>query len=221
MSESKPIRWFLLAGATPLALILVCLGLETVSTNILGGFLILMGTGYITGGAIYLWVKKKPTSAAREETGDRSFWLVLPGFLAVFFAPPLEYLYLPVLLPRGSGAQIAGLALIGLGLLLRIWTRMALREMYSGHVQVLAGHRLVQSGPYRWVRHPGYAGFILMALGVAIGYSSIVGLAATLALLLPGLVYRMKVEESLIAEQFGDQYRQYAQGTKRLIPGVW
>lgn len=70
-------------------------------------------------------------------------WLILPGFLAVFFAPPLEYLYLPLLLPQGTGLQIAGLALIFLSLLLRAWTRQALRELYTGHVQIQAEHRLM------------------------------------------------------------------------------
>ncbi len=228
MNESRPIRLFLLLGATPLALILACLGLETATSNLLGWLLALTGAGYLAGGAILLWVERRrwpprgpEETPAREERGDRSFWLALPGFLGVFFGPPLEYLYLPSWLPRGLGMQIAGLALVGLGLLLRLWARRAIRSLYTGHIQVQAGHCLVQSGPYRYIRHPGYAGFLLAALGLALGYSSLVGLAALFALLLPGLAYRMWVEERLLEAQFGEAYRQYKMGTGRLIPKIW
>jgi protein-S-isoprenylcysteine O-methyltransferase Ste14 len=46
-------------------------------------------------------------------------------------------------------------------------------------------------------------------------------LAAILALILPALAYRMQVEEKLLIQEFGDQYRAYSRRTKRLVPGVW
>ena len=50
---------------------------------------------------------------------------------------------------------------------------------------------------------------------------SLIACAAVLGLLLPGLVYRMGVEEKLLVDEYGDDYRAYAQKTRRLIPGVW
>jgi protein-S-isoprenylcysteine O-methyltransferase Ste14 len=117
--------------------------------------------------------------------------------------------------------QIAGLVLILAAVALRIWVRSHIRGLYSGHVEVQAGHRLVKSGPYRLVRHPGYTGFLLLALGIALGYSSLIGLIAIPLLLLPGLAYRMKVEEKLLTEQFGVEYTAYAKRTRKLIPGIW
>jgi protein-S-isoprenylcysteine O-methyltransferase Ste14 len=145
----------------------------------------------------------------------------VPGFIAAFFWPPIEYLYLPALLPRVEAMPAVGAVVIGLGLALRAWTRWALGRMYSAQVQVQTAHRLVREGPYRFVRHPGYAGFVLMALGLALGFSSLGGLLAIPALLLPGLAYRMRVEEQLLTEQFGDEYGAYARATARLIPGLW
>lgn len=60
-----------------------------------------------------------------------------------------------------------------------------------------------------------------MALGLGVGYSSIAGLVAILALLLPSLIYRIRIEEKLLAEHFGEAHREYARRTKRLIPGIW
>lgn len=220
--------FFLIVVAPALSICLALLGLETLGSNILGWFLLVLGIAYPAGGVIYYFIRREPFwksagggEANREEKGDISFWLILPGFLAVFFAPPLEWLYLPTVLPHTIGMQIPGLMLILAAVALHVWTRAHIRGLYSGHVEVLAEHRLVQSGPFCYIRHPGYTGFLLMTLGVAIGYSSLIGLAAVPVLLLPGLAYRMRVEERLLVEQFGDEYWTYAGRSKKLIPGVW
>lgn len=208
----------ILGGATGYAL--TRLGLATSTTNLLGWFLIIIGVSYFTGGSIYVAFYRNP-SAVRRESGDLSTVLVAPGFLAIFFIPPLEYLYLPACLPHTRGMQILGIALLGAGLLLRLWVRLALGRFYSSIVQVKADHRVVRQGPYQVVRHPGYTSFLLMGLGLAVGFSSLIGLLAVPLVLLPGLVYRLTVEEKFLTEQFGDEYHRYAQRTKRLIPGLW
>ncbi len=218
---NNAIRIFLLVIGNALALLLALLALETTPTNFLGWFLFAMGIAYGAGGVIYLWRNRNIDNSARSEAGNRSFWWILPGFLVIFFAPPLEFLHLPAFLPRGIGMELAGLLIILLGMAMRIWTRLTIGGMYSGYVQIRVHHILVTEGPYHYVRHPGYAGFVLMALGLAIGYSSWIGLAAIPLLLLPGLAYRMKVEEHLLAEKFGEEYREYARRTRALIPGIW
>jgi protein-S-isoprenylcysteine O-methyltransferase Ste14 len=220
--------FFLMIVAPALSMCLALLGLETLGGNFLGWFLLALGVAYPAGGLIYYFVRHEPFwksasggKATREEKGDRSFWFILPGFLAAFFTPPLEWFYIPAVLPRSLGMQIAGAALILAAFALRVWARQHIRGLYSGHVEIQADHQLVQRGPYRLVRHPGYSGLILMVLGVVIGYSSLIGLVAVPVLLLPGLAYRMHVEENLLAEQFGDAYRDYVRKTKALIPGIW
>ena len=212
---------FLIVVAPTLALVLSCLGLETSKTNLMGWVLLVIGVGYIAGGIIYYWVKKGQVVVVRKETGDRSFWLILPGFLMVFFGSPLEYLYILEVLPRSTWMQWLGIVLIAAGVALRIWTRRAIKGLYSGVVQVRQDHRLVQEGPYRFIRHPGYAGFFLMALGISVAYSSLIGLLAILILFLPGLAYRMKVEEKLLKEHFGEEYLRYQGRTKKVLPGIW
>jgi protein-S-isoprenylcysteine O-methyltransferase Ste14 len=217
----KIIRIFLLIFGNALALLLALLALETTPTNFLGWFLFAIGIAYGAGGVIYLWRNQVIEDSTRNEAGNRSFWWILPGFVAVFFGPPLEFLHLPVILPRGIGMELAGLLIILLGLIIRVWTRLTIGGMYTGYVQIRVHHVLVTDGPYHFVRHPGYAGFVLMALGFAIGYSSWIGLAAIPLLLRPGLAYRMRVEERLLIERFGEEYREYARRTKALIPGIW
>ena len=218
---------FLMIVAPSLAICLALLGLETLGTNLLGWFLLLFGIAYPAGAVIYYFIRREPfwRSAAGdvlcEEKGDRSFWLILPGFLVVFFAPPVEWMVMPHLLPHTTWMQITGLVLILAAVALIIWARSHIRGLYTGHIEIHAGHHLVATGPYCLIRHPGYAAFILLALGIVLGYSSLIGLIAVPLLLLPGLVYRMKVEERLLAEQFGDEYLNYIRKSKKLIPGVW
>jgi len=114
-----------------------------------------------------------------------------------------------------------GVVLVTFGIVLFIWARRALGTHYSGHLSAKIGQILVQSGPYRFIRHPAYAGYLLMAMGISLGYSSLVGLISVLVLLLPSLIFRMAVEEELLIEHFGDVYCLYMRKTKRLIPGIW
>ncbi|HEX9090523.1 MAG TPA: isoprenylcysteine carboxylmethyltransferase family protein [Anaerolineales bacterium] len=207
------------------AYLLVCalgyLGYITLKQNLLGWFLILTAVLYGLSGPYLLRSNLKKEGIIRQERQDRSFWLIIPGFLVVFYASPIEYLHFPLILPRGIWAQIIGLGLILAGILLIAWAQSALKGRYSGRIWVVSGQTLVQAGPYHYVRHPAYAGFLLIGLGISTGYSSLVGLLAVPLLLLPGLLYRINVEEKILLSQFSEQYRQYSQCTKRLIPRIW
>jgi len=218
---SPVMRLFLIFGAYPLALALGYLGIATFKQNLIGWFLIIFASAYILGGPFLLHTYKKENAISRQESGDRSFWLVQPGFLLVFYASPIEYLIMSQIIPRTEWLQVVGLVLISTSMFLHGWARLALRGMFTGHIQVQKDHPLIQQGPYRVIRHPAYAGYIIMALGLAIGYSSVIGLAGIPLLLLPGLILRIKVEEKLLAEEYGEEFYLYAQRTKRLIPGVW
>jgi len=196
-------------------------GLAQRPTNLLGWFIGLFGLAFLTSGALYLPRLVQSRNARRAERNDLSFWLILPGFLVVFYGAPLEYLYLPQTLPRTSVLQILGLVLLAAGVAMRVWVRRSIGALYSGHVQIQTGHHLVQRGPYRYVRHPGYSAFLLMLLGLAAGYSSLIGLAAIPLFFLPGIVYRIKVEETLLAAEYGEAFNAYTRHTRKLIPYIW
>jgi len=194
-------------------------GLAAAPANLLGWAMVFVGVGYCFGGSLYLIFERR--QSLRAEVGDRSLWALAPGALAVLFLPVLEYLFFPLVSARTAGWQIAGLGLIWLGLALRTWVRLAFGRFYSGKLQVQVDHRLMTGGPYRFVRHPSYDGFLLEAMGLAVGFSSLLGVLAVLILLVPGFIYRIKVEEKLLVDQFGEAYQRYARQTKRLVPGIY
>lgn len=225
---NRVVKVFLLVFAPAMAIALALLGLETLPSNPLGWFLVLVGIVYALGVIIAYFVRRNQFwessingEKAQEEDGDRSFWFISAGMIAAFYLPPIEYIYFDAFIPRTLWIAYGGIGLVILGIILFVWARRTLGRNYSGHMTVKQGQELVQSGPYRIIRHPAYAGYFLMVSGISIGYSSILGLLAILVFLLPSLVYRMKVEERLLANYYGEAYREYVQKTKKLVPGIW
>jgi protein-S-isoprenylcysteine O-methyltransferase Ste14 len=121
---------------------------------------------------------------------------------------PVESLYL-------------GLAMMVMGMGFRLWAVATLRSFFSYTVQIKTGHRVIQSGPYRFVRHPAYAGTLLTLVGVGFALQSwgAVLLIAFVFTLVFG--YRIRVEEQALAGSLGEEYLSYARKVKRLIPFIF
>lgn len=220
--------FFLLVVSPILAILLIFLGYLTLYENPLGWFLILVGASYVIGMIVVIFIQKRQfwdaplnSPVTHEEQGDRSFWLITLGMMASFFFSPLETLVFTSILPRDDWMKYIGFGFVLLGTGLFLWARRTLKKNYSGHLSTRSEQVLVQGGPYRLLRHPAYSGYLFMALGLSLGYSSLAGLLSVFAILLPGMVYRIKTEEKLLIEHFGDSYRLYMCTTKRLIPGIW
>jgi len=118
-----------------------------------------------------------------------------------------------------AGGMVLGLALGGTGGLLAVRGVIDLRENLTVFPRPLSGARLVDTGAYRYVRHPIYGGFILGSLGWALVTASVpvLGGAAVLA-----LFFRLKAgrEEAWLAEQF-PAYDEYRSRTRRFVPWVY
>jgi protein-S-isoprenylcysteine O-methyltransferase Ste14 len=220
--------FFLVVVTLGLSLLLALLGWFTISTNWLGWFLLISGLIYFFGIIVVYWVRGirfwRPRAVGellKQEQSDKSFWAIVLGIVPAFYFPPVEYLYLAAMLPRTRNMQILGLLIIVFGSILFVWARRVLGTFYSGHLSVVEGQPLIQHGPYRLIRHPAYAGYLFIALGLSIGYSSIGGLLIILCLLIPTVIYRIRVEDAVLAEYFGNQFKSYARKTKCLLPYIW
>ena len=112
-----------------------------------------------------------------------------------------------------------GVILCAAGMVFLVWARQNLGRNWSQTVSIKKGHELVTSGPYRYVRHPMYAGGIMACIGSAI----VVGGAWILLLVILGLIFlwRVGAEDRLMARQFPNEYPLYKKRTKALIPFVW
>ncbi len=75
--------------------------------------------------------------------------------------------------------------------------------------------------PYRVIRHPGYAGILLVVVGLGFVLNNWASLLILVLAIAGGLVYRITVEERALSSDLGGRYQSYAQGRKRLVPFVW
>jgi len=114
-----------------------------------------------------------------------------------------------------------GLILWLLGLAYTGWAYRTLGHFFSLDVQIQNDHRVVDTGPYRLLRHPGYAGFSLGLLGLGVALQSWASLLVLLFATIAALAYRIPIEEKFLVAELGDDYVQYMTNTKRLVPFVW
>src|ERR1700678_997978 len=120
-----------------------------------------------------------------------------------------------------TGLSGAGLVLMWAGLAIRIWAIVTLGRSFRMTVEVDAGQKVVDNGPYRWVRHPSYSGILLLMLGLGLYYGDWPGLLILLVLPAGTLIHRIAVEEAVLTEGMGRPYADYATRTKRLLPRLW
>jgi protein-S-isoprenylcysteine O-methyltransferase Ste14 len=111
----------------------------------------------------------------------------------------------------------AGLVLMLAGMALRWYAVRVLGVFFTVDVATRPGQTVVESGPYRWIRHPSYTGGLLTLLGVLVCCCNPVSLVA-LVFALAGYGYRIRIEEEALAADLGAPYRDYMRRTKRLIP---
>lgn len=114
-----------------------------------------------------------------------------------------------------------GLVLFILGLALTMWSYRTLGRFFSLEVQVQTDHRVVDSGPYRFVRHPGYAGVLLGFVGLGLALQSWAALLLMAIATPAALAYRLRLEEQFLISELGEEYARYARRTKRVIPYIW
>ena len=115
---------------------------------------------------------------------------------------------------------VVGVLLMLLGMFVREWAVITLRGFYSFRVRVLADHKVVDSGPYRLVRHPAYSGSILTMMGVGFAVQSAAAVLLLLVFCGIGYGYRIRVEEAALLKELGEEYSKYMGRTKRLIPFI-
>jgi len=113
-----------------------------------------------------------------------------------------------------------GDAVIISGVVLRQWAIAVLGRYFSGVIGVQQDQKVVESGPYRYVRHPSYSGVLLILVGIAAAMLSLVAVAAAILLFWLGYGYRMVVEERVLVSELGDSYVEYMNRTKRVVPFV-
>ena len=114
-----------------------------------------------------------------------------------------------------------GMTLIGLGLMIRIHSLSTLKQYFTYSVAKVESHKIIETGLYKFIRHPGYLGQIMIFIGISISISNWLSILFMLIPIMFAYLYRIKVEERFMLEQLGENYLNYQGRTKRIVPLIY
>ena len=117
--------------------------------------------------------------------------------------------------------SVCGLGVTALGVGMRYWAIVTLGRFFTSAVMVQPDQPVVDHGPFRFIRHPGYAGALMFGVGAALTCTN--GLVALFFLLCHGSAFRYRVtlEEAVMVGHFGAAYTAYQARTWRFLPFVY
>lgn len=130
-----------------------------------------------------------------------------------------------ILLPSWLGAipGMPAIAWVGvivgaLGLLVRLWSVLTLRDRYTRTLLTGNDHALERGGPYRFVRHPGYLGSLFCLNGIAVASGDLLTAIVSIAVTGTAYAYRIHVEDAMLIARFGASYESYCREVHSLMP---
>ena len=172
-----------------------------------------------------LWAADAPTwngraarlAPSRQDAGSLQINNAL-GTLG-FAAGLAASLLLTPVLPAWIAWLGAALAICGAAL--RCWAIVTLGPLFTLTVQVRPGQALIDRGPYRWIRHPSYAGADLALLGIGFSSGNWVPPILFIAPWLAAHVYRIRIEERALLATLGESYARYRDRTWAMVPLIW
>jgi protein-S-isoprenylcysteine O-methyltransferase Ste14 len=108
-----------------------------------------------------------------------------------------------------------------IGLMIRIHSILTLKQYFTYSVAKVENHKIIETGLYKLIRHPGYLGQLMIFIGISISLSNWLSVLAMMIPVAIGYGYRIDVEERFMLEQFGKNYSDYQKRTKRIIPMIY
>jgi len=158
------------------------------------------------------------TSLLQTKRADWGF--IVPTsliFISALFVTAWDFIQIQKIVYRFGIVNAVGLFVGLMGFSIRRIAKWTLGKYFSSGLKTLQTHELVKRGIYKYVRHPGYLGAFLAVVGIPLFFSSLYGFLLMLGLF-PCYLYRIRIEESMLLEKFGDEYREYIEKSKKMIP---
>jgi protein-S-isoprenylcysteine O-methyltransferase Ste14 len=117
--------------------------------------------------------------------------------------------------------NIIGLLITVLGIILRMAAVKTLGKYFTRTLEKTENQQLITNGVYKYLRHPGAAGNMTSFFGLAVSTGNYISIIFVTVMISVAYIYRIKVEEEMLIEIFGDEYKKYQKKTKRLIPFLY
>jgi protein-S-isoprenylcysteine O-methyltransferase Ste14 len=133
----------------------------------------------------------------------------------------LGLIYLPTPIFKSNVISYLGLMVIIIGMIIRFIAIRTLGKFFTVDLGTDKGHSLINKGLYNYIRHPSYSGSLLSFLGLGLSLNNWISLLVIFVPILFAFIYRINIEETLLLAQFGSDYQDYKNHTKRLIPLIY
>ncbi len=184
--------------------------------------IIIIAISYLYGFfEVFMNLRKRSKSKVATSGDKRSLWW-LYGLITVGYA--LSFSIGATKIGRiydWNTFFAIGMALFVIGFMIRIHSLLTLKQFFTYSVAKVENHKIIETGLYKLIRHPGYFGQLIIFIGISISISNWLSILIMMIPITIGYIYRIKVEESFMIEQMGENYLNYQKRTKRIIPMIY
>jgi len=170
---------------------------------------------------VYWIIGAMKTRATRDKEPFTSRFAVLLiemlGYLLVFSGSTGISILGTRFIPRTMASAVLGVVFTWSGIGLAVWARYHLAEYWSARITIKEDHQLIRTGPYSHLRHPIYSGLILATIGSVLvidEWRCVLGVS----LVTVGYCFKASREETMLARQFGEAFREHQKHAGFLIP---
>ncbi len=169
---------------------------------------------------LWLRLRKYATTSTRDHGTLRL--LLVTIYASIFLAVWLSYArLLPFPATLRTPLYLVGMGLMAAGLAFRWWAIHVVGRYFTVNVAIADDHRIVRTGPYRWLQHPSYTGALATFVGFGLCLGDLPSLLMAVIPVVAVFLRRIRIEEQALADTFPVDYPAYARHTRRLLPGLW
>jgi protein-S-isoprenylcysteine O-methyltransferase Ste14 len=182
--------------------------------------------GLFSGSVIRTWYLRKYRQDRKAIFREEGFVMgVLASLWGIAILLPLLHMFTRLLSFADYHATVwpswIGVSIFAIALWLLWRSHADLGSNWRVTSELREGHRLVTSGVFRYIRHPMYAAHLGWGIAQALLIHNWIAGLASLAILFPMYLLRVKREEDMMLEKFGEEYLIYMNRTFRIIPRLW
>jgi protein-S-isoprenylcysteine O-methyltransferase len=172
----------------------------------------------VSEAGLRVFKRSRDDSVDADSSTLRILWITIGlSMTAGIFASRL----VPAMAIESIAVYWLGCALFFLGVVLRWYAILYLGRYFTVNVAIHSRHEVIDTGPYRQIRHPSYSGSLLAFLGVALSFRNWLTIALIMVPVIWAFAWRMATEEAALANALGKPYTNYMSRTKRLAPYIY
>ncbi len=178
---------------------------------------------YIVWVLIQIWIGRKDKLLSKnvEATGSKSTYVIIAGILAGIFIAFETSHFFPAPISHNYMVQWIGLGIALAGFVIHVTAIYTLGKFFKTVIIIQDQHQLISNGLYKYFRHPSYFAGMIILLGMGLMLNNWYGLLLILIIPFLTFIYRIKTEEKVLIQKFGQQYLDYRKKTWAILPFIW